>query len=65
MWFVFLKRDASYTVDVPVEIQDHGMYRYLTSEQLFKMLDCLLESHGFAKVVQLQQRAEDFTVESR
>lgn len=49
MWGFFLKRDASYTVDVPVEIQDHGMYRYLTSEQLFKMLDCLLESHGFAK----------------
>uniref|UniRef100_A0A6Q2XX89 SEC7 domain-containing protein n=1 Tax=Esox lucius TaxID=8010 RepID=A0A6Q2XX89_ESOLU len=26
-----------------------GMYRYLTSEQLFKLLDCLLESHHFAK----------------
>lgn len=25
------------------------MYRYLTSEQLFKLLDCLLESHHFAK----------------
>lgn len=25
------------------------MYRYLTSEQLFKLLDCLLESHCFAK----------------
>lgn len=25
------------------------MYRYLTSEQLFKLLDCLLESHRFAK----------------
>uniref|UniRef100_A0A6Q2Z908 SEC7 domain-containing protein n=1 Tax=Esox lucius TaxID=8010 RepID=A0A6Q2Z908_ESOLU len=29
--------------------QDQGMYRYLTSEQLFKLLDCLLESHHFAK----------------
>uniref|UniRef100_A0A7N8XWD2 ADP-ribosylation factor guanine nucleotide-exchange factor 1 (brefeldin A-inhibited) n=1 Tax=Mastacembelus armatus TaxID=205130 RepID=A0A7N8XWD2_9TELE len=29
--------------------QDQGMYRYLTSEQLFKLLDCLLESHCFAK----------------
>lgn len=25
------------------------MYRYLTSQQLFKLLDCLLESHRFAK----------------
>ena len=29
--------------------QDQGMYRYLASEQLFKLLDCLLESHHFAK----------------
>lgn len=47
--YVFLKRDAAYAVDVPVETQDQGMYRYLTSEQLFKLLDCLLESHHFAK----------------
>ena len=25
------------------------MYHYLSSEQLFKLLDCLLESHRFAK----------------
>lgn len=25
------------------------MYRFLTSQQLFKLLDCLLESHRFAK----------------
>ena len=47
--FVFLKRDAVYAADVPVETPDQGMYRYLTSEQLFKLLDCLLESHRFAK----------------
>ncbi|XP_069047643.1 brefeldin A-inhibited guanine nucleotide-exchange protein 1 isoform X1 [Lepisosteus oculatus] len=35
--------------DVHVDTQDQGMYRYLTSEQLFKLLDCLLESHRFAK----------------
>uniref|UniRef100_A0A674F4D1 SEC7 domain-containing protein n=1 Tax=Salmo trutta TaxID=8032 RepID=A0A674F4D1_SALTR len=35
--------------DVLLEAQDHGMYRYLTSDQLFKLLDCLLESHRFAK----------------
>uniref|UniRef100_A0A3P8ZT77 SEC7 domain-containing protein n=1 Tax=Esox lucius TaxID=8010 RepID=A0A3P8ZT77_ESOLU len=29
--------------------RNKGMYRYLTSEQLFKLLDCLLESHHFAK----------------
>lgn len=47
--FVFLKRDAVYAADVPVETQAQGMYSYLTSEQLFKLLDCLLESHHFAK----------------
>uniref|UniRef100_A0AAQ4PSP8 ARF guanine nucleotide exchange factor 1 n=1 Tax=Gasterosteus aculeatus aculeatus TaxID=481459 RepID=A0AAQ4PSP8_GASAC len=40
---------AQVQIDVPAETQAQGMYRYLTSEQLFKLLDCLLESHGFAK----------------
>uniref|UniRef100_A0A8C4DMD4 ADP-ribosylation factor guanine nucleotide-exchange factor 1 (brefeldin A-inhibited) n=1 Tax=Dicentrarchus labrax TaxID=13489 RepID=A0A8C4DMD4_DICLA len=44
-----VQMDAVYATDVPVETQDQGMYRYLTSEQLFKLLDCLLESHCFAK----------------
>lgn len=35
--------------DVRVDTQDQGMYRFLTSQQLFKLLDCLLESHRFAK----------------
>jgi hypothetical protein len=35
--------------DVRVDSQDQGMYRFLTSQQLFKLLDCLLESHRFAK----------------
>lgn len=47
--FVFLQRDAVCSADVSVETQDQGMYRYLTSEQLFKLLDCLLDSHHFAK----------------
>lgn len=47
--FLFLQRDTAYVADVPVETQDQGMYRYLTSEQLFKLLDCLLESHRFGK----------------
>lgn len=30
-------------------VADQGMYRHMTSEHLFKLLDCLLESHTFAK----------------
>lgn len=47
--FVCSQRDAVCSADVSVETQDQGMYRYLTSEQLFKLLDCLLDSHHFAK----------------
>ncbi|XP_058503473.1 brefeldin A-inhibited guanine nucleotide-exchange protein 1 isoform X3 [Solea solea] len=47
--FAAAQRDAACAADVPVEKQDQGMYRYLTSEQLLKLLDCLLESHHFAK----------------
>uniref|UniRef100_A0A8C1W3Z8 ADP-ribosylation factor guanine nucleotide-exchange factor 1 (brefeldin A-inhibited) n=1 Tax=Cyprinus carpio TaxID=7962 RepID=A0A8C1W3Z8_CYPCA len=46
--FAAAQRDAL-GADVHVDTQDQGMYRYLTSEQLFKLLDCLLESHRFAK----------------
>uniref|UniRef100_A0A671NLA8 Brefeldin A-inhibited guanine nucleotide-exchange protein 1-like n=1 Tax=Sinocyclocheilus anshuiensis TaxID=1608454 RepID=A0A671NLA8_9TELE len=46
--FAAAQRDAL-DADVHVDTQDQGMYRYLTSEQLFKLLDCLLESHHFAK----------------
>uniref|UniRef100_A0A2I3SH66 ADP ribosylation factor guanine nucleotide exchange factor 1 n=1 Tax=Pan troglodytes TaxID=9598 RepID=A0A2I3SH66_PANTR len=42
------QRDAV-DFDVRVDTQDQGMYRFLTSQQLFKLLDCLLESHRFAK----------------
>uniref|UniRef100_H3AFR8 ARF guanine nucleotide exchange factor 1 n=1 Tax=Latimeria chalumnae TaxID=7897 RepID=H3AFR8_LATCH len=42
------QRDAL-DFDVQIDTQDQGMYRYLTSQQLFKLLDCLLESHRFAK----------------
>uniref|UniRef100_A0A8C7X8G7 ADP-ribosylation factor guanine nucleotide-exchange factor 1 (brefeldin A-inhibited) n=1 Tax=Oryzias sinensis TaxID=183150 RepID=A0A8C7X8G7_9TELE len=47
--FAAAQRDAVCEADVSAEMQDQGMYRYLTSEQLFKLLDCLLESHRFAK----------------
>lgn len=29
--------------------EDQGMYRHLTSSQLFVLLDCLTSSHSFAK----------------
>ena len=29
--------------------EDQGMYQYLSSDQLFLLADCLLESHKFAK----------------
>ncbi|TRY62281.1 hypothetical protein DNTS_025835 [Danionella cerebrum] len=46
--FAAAQRDAL-DADVHVDTQDQGMYQYLTSEQLFKLLDCLLESHRFSK----------------
>jgi len=29
--------------------EDHGMYQCLSSDQLLQLLNCLLESHSFAK----------------
>ncbi|XP_067107954.1 brefeldin A-inhibited guanine nucleotide-exchange protein 1 isoform X2 [Osmerus mordax] len=43
------QREVEEPAELPAEGQDQGMYRYLTSEQLFKLLDCLLEAHRFAK----------------
>ncbi|XP_041422402.1 brefeldin A-inhibited guanine nucleotide-exchange protein 1 isoform X1 [Xenopus laevis] len=43
------QRDAVHFHVHHVDTQDQGMYRFLTSQQLFKLLDCLLESHRFAK----------------
>ncbi|XP_020383334.1 brefeldin A-inhibited guanine nucleotide-exchange protein 2 isoform X1 [Rhincodon typus] len=39
----------SIDADIHIDTRDQGMYRYMTSQQLFKLLDCLLESHAFAK----------------
>uniref|UniRef100_W5M5H3 ARF guanine nucleotide exchange factor 2 n=1 Tax=Lepisosteus oculatus TaxID=7918 RepID=W5M5H3_LEPOC len=33
----------------PEEVGSQGMYGYMSSLHLFKLLDCLLESHSFAK----------------
>ncbi|XP_055508524.1 brefeldin A-inhibited guanine nucleotide-exchange protein 2-like isoform X2 [Leucoraja erinacea] len=35
--------------EIHIDTENRGMYRYMTSQQIFKLLDCLLESHSFAK----------------
>ncbi|XP_060556468.1 brefeldin A-inhibited guanine nucleotide-exchange protein 1-like isoform X2 [Ruditapes philippinarum] len=46
---------AQSEVEVTVDLdhshnhEDQGMYHFLSSDQLFKLVDCLLESHTFAK----------------
>ena len=40
--------DALFSSEDPL-LNDRGMYRYLSSEQLFVLLGCLEESHQFAK----------------
>lgn len=40
--------DALLSLEDPL-LNDRGMYRYLSSEQLFVLLGCLEESHQFAK----------------
>ncbi|KAM9342974.1 brefeldin A-inhibited guanine nucleotide-exchange protein 2 [Pholidichthys leucotaenia] len=43
------QRDALEESERGETAPDQGMYRYMTSAHLFKLLDCLLESHTFAK----------------
>uniref|UniRef100_A0A3P8TUE6 ARF guanine nucleotide exchange factor 2 n=1 Tax=Amphiprion percula TaxID=161767 RepID=A0A3P8TUE6_AMPPE len=44
------KEDAENMAAAQVESgPDQGMYQHMTSAHLFKLLDCLLESHTFAK----------------
>jgi len=40
---------ASASVVAVSQHEDHGMYQYLSSDQLLQLLSCLLESHSFAK----------------
>ncbi|XP_069507381.1 brefeldin A-inhibited guanine nucleotide-exchange protein 2 [Ambystoma mexicanum] len=35
--------------DIHIDTEDQGMYKYMSSQHLFKLLDCLQESHSFAK----------------
>uniref|UniRef100_A0A671QPD9 Brefeldin A-inhibited guanine nucleotide-exchange protein 2-like n=1 Tax=Sinocyclocheilus anshuiensis TaxID=1608454 RepID=A0A671QPD9_9TELE len=43
------RRDALEQAEEGETEADQGMYRHLSSQHLFKLLDCLLESHRFAK----------------
>uniref|UniRef100_A0A3P8URS3 ARF guanine nucleotide exchange factor 2 n=1 Tax=Cynoglossus semilaevis TaxID=244447 RepID=A0A3P8URS3_CYNSE len=43
------KEDAENMAAAQVHEPGQGMYKHMTSAHLFKLLDCLLESHRFAK----------------
>lgn len=43
-----LQRDAL-DADIHIDTEDQGMYKYMSSHHLFKLLDCLQESHSFSK----------------
>ncbi|KAJ7332013.1 hypothetical protein JRQ81_014193 [Phrynocephalus forsythii] len=42
------QRDALDT-DIHIDTEDQGMYKHMSSQHLFKLLDCLQESHSFSK----------------
>ncbi|XP_013378695.1 brefeldin A-inhibited guanine nucleotide-exchange protein 1 isoform X2 [Lingula anatina] len=44
-----LEGHAASTGDQTMQNEDQGMYQFLSTEQLFLLLDCLMESHNFAK----------------
>ncbi|KAJ6665619.1 hypothetical protein lerEdw1_001989 [Lerista edwardsae] len=35
--------------DIHIDTEDQGMYKHMSSQHLFKLLDCLQESHSFSK----------------
>ncbi|KAF4798340.1 hypothetical protein TURU_065069 [Turdus rufiventris] len=35
--------------DIHIDTEDQGMYKHMSSHHLFKLLDCLQESHSFSK----------------
>lgn len=39
----------SLDADIHIDTEDQGMYKYMSSHHLFKLLDCLQESHSFSK----------------
>uniref|UniRef100_A0A669P3B7 ADP ribosylation factor guanine nucleotide exchange factor 2 n=1 Tax=Phasianus colchicus TaxID=9054 RepID=A0A669P3B7_PHACC len=42
------QRDAL-DADIHIDTEDQGMYKHMSSHHLFKLLDCLQESHSFSK----------------
>uniref|UniRef100_A0A8C5QNF6 ARF guanine nucleotide exchange factor 2 n=1 Tax=Leptobrachium leishanense TaxID=445787 RepID=A0A8C5QNF6_9ANUR len=46
--FAAAQRDALEN-DIHIESENKGMYKFMSTWHLFKVLDCLLESHSFAK----------------
>ena len=48
--FVFLQADSLESPNFDtLQKEDQGMYQYLSSPQLFQLVDCLIQSHNFAK----------------
>lgn len=45
---LLFQRDAL-DADIHIDTEDQGMYKYMSSHHLFKLLDCLQESHSFSK----------------
>ncbi|XP_053309569.1 brefeldin A-inhibited guanine nucleotide-exchange protein 2-like [Spea bombifrons] len=46
--FAAAQRDAL-EKEIHIDSEEQGMYRYMSTQHLFKLLDCLHESHSFAK----------------
>lgn len=44
----FLQQDTL-DADIHIETENQGMYKFMSSQHLFKLLDCLQESHSFSK----------------
>lgn len=44
-----LQRDSLEEAEEMPGEADQGMYKHMQSQHLFKLLDCLLESHTFAR----------------
>lgn len=58
-WFIlFPPTTQADTKEIAIEElpkEDQGMFPHLSSAQLFQLLDCLLESHNFAKMFNSNQ----------
>lgn len=48
-WFLQALDPNNTTASDSQQKEDQGMYQFLASEQLFQLLDCLMQSHAFAK----------------